>query len=186
MMSRSLAAACTAIWLVAPGVAARAQAPIVPSWIVSDAAGKSAVIDLYAGWNSNNGTLNFNGYAHGEVRIVVPVGWRVTVKLFNPDLTLAHSAIVTKPYEQGKIPTDAPAREAAIPRAYTSSPERGFFNNRDEFDFMASESRIGDYYLFCGVSTHGIAGMWLHLSIHKNAESPHLLIEKPPAKPGRP
>lgn len=170
--------------LLVPAVIAQSSG--LPSWITTNPAEKSALIDLYAGWNSSNGTLNFNGYAHGEIRIVVPVDWHVTVKLFNPDLTLAHSAIITKPYEPGKFPTDAPAKEAAIPRAYTSSPERGFFNDRDEFDFKATESRVGPYYLFCGVSTHGIAGMWVHFNVASDVDSPKVLIEKEPAKPGRP
>jgi len=164
---------------------AHAQPPVVPSWITANSGEKTAVFDLEAGWNSNNGTLNYNGYANGEIRIVVPLGWRITVKLFNPDLTLAHSAIITKPYAKGEFPNEASGREAAIPRAYTSSPERGMFNSRDEFDFTASDTRVGDYYLFCGVSTHGVAGMWLNFSIRADAESPHIVIEKEPAKPGR-
>jgi hypothetical protein len=163
-----------------------AQAPFVPQWIQLDSAEQSALIDLLAAWNTNNGGLNFNGYANGEARLVIPAGWRIKVKFFNSSLDLAHSAIITRPYPAGQIPIEAGPSEAAVPRAYTNSPVSGMYNDGDEFDFKASESRAGDYYLFCGVTTHGTAGMWIHLSIRKDAPNPYLIVEKQPPIPARP
>ena len=173
-------------WITAAATAARAQEPIVPSWIHADAAAKRAVIEVEAGWNANNGTLNFNGYANGEIRIVIPVDWHILAKLHNADLTLAHSMVITKPFAKGQFPNEAGAQDAAIRRAYTSNPTGGIFNGSDEFDFTAAEKVIGDYYLFCGVTTHGVAGMWVHFAVRREAESPYIQILTTPAKPGRP
>jgi hypothetical protein len=180
------AGAALALALSAAPALVRAQSPVVPSWIVNDAAEKSTVVDIQAAWNSSAGGLNFNGYYQGEARLVVPVGWRVQVKFFNSSLDLAHSIVVTKPFPAGSFPIEAGPGDAAIPRAYTKSPVTGVYNDGDDFSFTASESRAGDYYIFCGVSTHGVAGMWIWLSIRPDADMPHLMIEKQPAKPGRP
>jgi hypothetical protein len=163
-----------------------AQAPVVPAWIQLDNAQQTALIDVLAAWNSNNGGLNFNGYANGEARLVIPVGWKVKVKFFNSSLDLAHSAIVTRPYPAGQFPIEAGPSEAAVPRAYTNSPLAGFYNDGDDFDIKAADNRAGDYYLLCGVTTHGTAGMWIHLSIRKDAPNPYLIVEKQPPIPARP
>jgi hypothetical protein len=165
---------------------AGAQDPIVPSWIQANAADQTAVVDVQAAWNASAGGLNFNGYGSGEVRIVVPVGWRITVKFFNSSLDLPHSIVITKPFPPGRFPLEAGPGEAAIPRAYTKSPVTGVYNDGDEFGFTASERYVGSYYMFCGVPTHGVAGMWVHFSVKPDAETPHILIETPPSKPGRP
>jgi hypothetical protein len=176
--------AAVAIGLIALPLSA--QAPLVPGWIQNDKAEQSTVLDILAAWNSAGGGLNFNGYANGEARVVIPVGWKVQVKFFNSSLDLAHSIVITKPYAAGAFPIEAGPGEAAIPRAYTKSPVTGVYNDGDEFSFTASESRAGDYYIFCGVSTHGLAGMWIHMSIRPGVDAPHLVIEKKPTTPGRP
>jgi hypothetical protein len=182
----ALALVLALAWTTAAAKSARAPEPIVPSWIHADAAAKNAVIEVEAGWNVNNGTLNFNGYANGEIRIVVPVAWHITMKLHNADLTLAHSMVITKPFAKGEFPNEARPQDAAIRRAYTSNPTGGIFNGSDEFDFTAVEKTIGEYYLFCGVTTHGVAGMWVHFAVRADATAPYIQILTPPAKPGRP
>ena len=185
-MRRIVAAAFAALVTLWPLYGLHAQAPLVPSWMRNDPAEQSTVIDILAAWNASNGGLNFNGYAGGEARIVIPVGWRVTVKFFNSSLDMAHSAVVTRPYPPGQLPMEAGPTDAAIPRAYTKSPVTGVYNDGDDFSFTASENRAGDYYLLCGVSSHGVASMWIHLSIRAGAKTPHLVIEKQPPLPGRP
>jgi len=185
-MSRLTAVILTMLLVAMLATTKLAQAPVVPAWFKLNAGEQTAEIDLLAAWNTNNGGLNFNGFANGEARIVIPVGWRIQVKFFNSSLDLAHSAMITRPYPVGQIPIESGPLEAAIPRAYTRSPVTGFYNDGDDFSFTASENRVGDFYLFCGVTTHGVAGMWIHLSVRKEAPGPYLIIEKQPPIPGRP
>jgi hypothetical protein len=185
-MRRTLPVALAAVLFICVAQINQAQAPFVPAWMQLDNAQQTAVIDVLAAWNTNNGGLNFNGYANGEARLVIPVGWQVKVKLFNSSLDLAHSAVITRPYPAGQFPIEAGPTEAAVPRAYTKSPVNGMYNDGDDFDFKPTESRVGEYYLLCGVTTHGIAGMWIHLSIRKDAPNPYLIVEKQPPIPARP
>ena len=160
--------------------------PIVPSWMKIDAEAQSVELDVDSSSTSNNGSFNFNGYANGEIRIVIPLGWRVRVEFFNPDANYPHSAVITKAYAKDDIPQSAEGRDAVLRRAFTRSPVQGLQNAGDSFRFTATADKEGDYYLFCGVAGHGASGMWVHFSLRGSARLPHILIEKEPPVPGRP
>ena len=64
-------------------VTAPAWAAETPDWMTIDAAKKSVSLDMVAGWNPNNGALNYNGYSGGEMTVVVPVGWTVKIAFTN-------------------------------------------------------------------------------------------------------
>jgi sulfocyanin len=183
MLGRALAAAMVAaLLLVAP--AARADdGRLVPSWMKTDAAAKLVTLDVVAGFNANNGALNFNGYFTGDMTVVVPVGWTVEIDFRNQDAMLPHSLLVTRPYAKDHFPDLAGVNEVAIPRAYTNNPEEGIPSPKsDTMRFVAKTA--GEYYFFCGAPGHGQAGMWTRFKIDAGADAPYVVIA-PGADRGR-
>ncbi len=173
----------TGVMLAAGLSAASAQTP-VPSWMIVDAAHKTLAVDLMAGWNPENGALNFNGHYQGNMTLVVPQGWTVKVSFTNHDGMLPHSLLVTKVYPQDAIPIEAGQPEVAISKAYTGDPIAGLApNEKDGFLFVARDP--GDYWLLCGVPGHGVQGMYVGLKIDPNAAAPEIdVVSGSPA--GRP
>lgn len=78
---------------------------------------KIVTADLVAGWNSENGALNFNGYYQGDMTLAVSVGWTVKVNFMNHDGILPHSMLVTKQYAKDDIPIEAGNDQVAISKA---------------------------------------------------------------------
>jgi sulfocyanin len=164
-----------------PAAAADAKAP---SWAKIDAAAKKVSFDVVAGWNANNGNLNFNGYYDGDATVVVPVGWSAEFDFGNNDAALPHSLLVVKNYAKGEIPTVLGRDQVAIPRAYTKNPESGIAaGETDNFNFRADAP--GEYLMVCGAPGHAQAGMFIRLSLSKDAKAPTVTLGKG-AAPGRP
>ena len=63
----------------------------MPEWFQYDEAANTVTLDLVAGQNSDNNYWNYNGYANGEVTVVVPTGAQVTINFSNQDPNMGHS-----------------------------------------------------------------------------------------------
>jgi hypothetical protein len=167
-------AAVLALFFAAPALA---ETPLVPSWMKIDKAARSVRLDIIAGWNANNGALNFNGYFGGDMTAVVPLGWTVDIAFKNTDAMLPHSLLVTKPFKEDEMPDLAGLNQVAIPRAYTNNPEEGLpAPKTDTVHFVTKEA--GDFYLFCGAPGHGHGGMWVKLKIDAAADAPYIVVDK--------
>jgi sulfocyanin len=172
-----------ALALVLAGLAGTAQAAD-PSWIKVDQAKKIVTADLVAGWNPENGALNFNGYYEGDMTLAVPVGWTVKVTFMNHDGMLPHSMLVSKQYAKDDIPMEAGNDQVAISKAYTDNPIGGLApNDKDSFSFKTSNA--GNYWLLCGVPGHGQQGMYVDLKVDPALDTPEVLVAKNAAA-GRP
>ncbi len=146
-----------------------------PSWMKAEAAKKKVEFHFISGFNANNSGWNFNGYYEGAATIVVPVEWSVEMTLINQDANSPHSMVVTKPYAPDEMPEKAGRGEAAIKRAFTTGPNEGLFAGKeDTFRFKAKTA--GEYYLLCGVPGHGLAGMWIKLTISAEVDAPYVEI----------
>ena len=182
MLAKSAAAVALLFLLLL--AAARAQSELHASWLTADAQAKRVHIDIVAGWNANNGALNFNGYFTGDMTIVVPVGWTVELDFKNNDAMLPHSLLLTKPYPPGHVPEIAGVNEVAIPRAYTNNPDQGIPAPKgDKVSFKAQAP--GDYWFFCGAPGHGKGGMWTKFKTDPAANAPSVTIAQG-AEAGRP
>lgn len=183
MLGRVLAAATLAASLLAAPVARADDARLVPSWMKPNAAAKLVTLDIVAGFNANNGALNFNGYYTGDMTVVVPVGWTVEIDFRNHDAMLPHSLLVTRPFAKDHFPGLAGINEVAIPRAYTNNPEEGIPSPKgDTLRFVAKTA--GEYYFFCGAPGHGQAGMWTRFKVDGGADTPYVVLSQG-ADPGR-
>lgn len=150
--------------------AARAQGSgrtteIDPGWLISDAAARQVTFDVIAGYNGVNGALNFNGFADGELTVIVPLGWRVVMPFSNRDGVLPHSAQIiddVRPIPPGPV-------ESAFQRAYSTKLAQGLAAGQtDVIRFRAN--RAGKFMIFCAVPGHGLAGMWIGLDVVEGAE----------------
>ncbi|WP_448206700.1 sulfocyanin-like copper-binding protein [Azospirillum sp. sgz302134] len=174
-MTRLVAALAFAGTLTAVFSGVVADEKLTPSWITANPDRKQVRMDVVAGWNPNNGALNFNGYYKGGMTVVVPVGWTVSIKFTNHDGMLPHSLLVTKAYAPNEMPDVAGVNQVAIPRAYTNSPEQGLPpNGGDTLDFKTSTA--GDFDFICGVAAHATGGMWTKFRVDDQATEPYMII----------
>lgn len=163
-----------AVWLAAPrvsgaqGTRAAPQA-IDPAWLMVDSARRTAEFQLIAGLTGLNGALNFNGFRDGGLVFTVPVEWTVVMYFTNRDGDLPHSAEVipdARPIPAGPVPP-------AFPRAITIRLEQGLQAGAgDDIRFVAD--RAGEFLIFCAVPGHGVAGMWIRLTVSSTAQRPAL------------
>jgi sulfocyanin len=146
-----------------------------PSWMTVDSDHKTVSFAIGMAENGNNGTLNFNGYAHGAMTITVPVGWQVKMKVTN----VGQGAI---PHSLEIIPqSEAIPAQGIEPPAFDGAETINLLNGlgvgkSDEVDFTASTA--GKYWIFCGVPDHGIGGMWDYLVVSSKATTPTVTFSK--------
>lgn len=150
-----------------------------PSWMTVEDSG--VTFDVIAAWNAQNSGWNYNGYASGEITVVVPKGSRVEIDFVSQDASYPHSLVVIDdPRPEGSLPPQAGRDLAAFPRAYTINPTQGMGAGR-EGGMTFTADKAGDYLWFCGVPGHGTAGMWVAFDVRKGADEPFVRM-KPGAK----
>lgn len=139
----------------------------VNEFLTYDRRSRTVSLQLIAGYNGLNGSLNYNGATRGSHGLYVPTGWRIHVAVTNRDSDLQHSAIVVQKVLPPPIePTEPAFAAAALPQL-----DEGL--NEDEtgtLDFIAD--RAGQYMIACGVPGHAQAGMWLQLSVANGIRVP--------------
>ncbi len=132
----------------------------VNEFLAYDSRSKIVSLQLIAGYNGLNGSLNYNGATNGTHGIFVPVGWRIHVAVTNRDSDLQHSAIVVREL----LPPPVEPSEPAFSGAALSQLSEGLHEaETSSLDFVAD--RAGHYMIVCGVPGHAQAGMWLKLSV---------------------
>ena len=104
---------------------------------------------LIAGYDGENSGFNFDGYARGELQVIVPRRWRVVVRCRNRG-PLRHSCAVVR----GPTSVQPAFRGAAIPHARLGLQP----GQSASFSFRAT--RTGAYRLACVVPGHEQARMW--------------------------
>ena len=146
-----------------------APAQVDSSQLTVDSATKTATFQLVAGQTKLNSGLNFNGFNDGKLTLTVPQNWNVVIQFVNKDPNLPHSAEVVdtaKPMPAGPV-------DPAFPRATTTKLMAGLASGEtDSFKFVASKP--GSYMLFCAVPGHGLAGMWIRLTVSPTDKRPAL------------
>ncbi|MHB1842936.1 MAG: cytochrome b N-terminal domain-containing protein [Sulfobacillus sp.] len=140
-------AVLTYLGAVNQGVAAPVQA--ASTYLVSNAATKTATLTLLGGYGTNNGGFNFNGAASGAMVVTIPQGWTLDVAFTN-DGSLNHSAAITA------SPTSSSPLSAAD---QTPNPVLGVSpGGKASFTFKATTA--GNFVIACLVPGHIQLGMW--------------------------
>jgi len=163
---------CLTVLLWGVGAAAAQTATggkIDPTWLRTDAAGKTVDFKLVTGLTNNNGGMNFNGFGRGGLVLTVPQGWTVALHFKNEDPNLPHSVEVIP--EAAAIPTGPVP--PAFEHATTGRLEQGFSTGQGaEIRFAAAKA--GSFLIFCAVPGHGAAGMWIRLAVSEATGTPAL------------
>ena len=136
----------------------------LPDWVAVDSAGETVSLSLEAQPGGPDGIAPLNGHHHGDLQLVVPLGWTIKWTWINRDSAAAHSLVVMA--EREKLPNEGgqPALENAMSRAVTTGLKPG---QRDVTTFTAEQA--GWYWMLCGVPGHAIRGEWIGLKIDRAA-----------------
>jgi hypothetical protein len=112
--------------------------------------------------------FNLNGYAKGQVDVIVPAGWAVAVRCLNTGLEGRHScAIVRGPN----------ATHPALARASSPDPLHGLAHGQPaSFSFFTEEPAV--YRIASLVPGQQQSGMWDVLEI-THTESPRVILLRP-------
>ena len=146
------------------------QAALDCTQLMVDTLARTATFQLVAGQGNLNGGLNFNGFTDGRLTLTVPQNWNVVIQFVNRDPNMTHSAEVvdtTKPMPVGPV-------DPTFARAMTVKLNMGLASGEtDTFRFVANKS--GSFLIFCAVPGHGIAGMWIRLTVSATDQRPTLV-----------
>ena len=146
---------------------------IRPDWMTFDTQKQMVRLVMVASADGNNGTMNFNGYGNGDMTVIVPFGWKVAVEFQNRGLgALPHSLVVTKEANPLPIEGGVPAFRGALTNRLVPGMMAGTI---DSFEFVADKE--GRFLFFCGVTGHGVMGMWDYLVVSKEAKSPSVQLK---------
>lgn len=150
----------------------------VPDWMTFDVEKRKVSLYVVAGLTTANSGWNFNGYANGDMTIVVPLGWTVEIRFTSRDANYPHSVGIVE--IEDEMPASGDQAKIAFPRAFSLQFSRGFFGPReDKFDFKVD--RAGRFWMLCGVPPHARGGMWDYFVVSEEAEEPY--VELPQEKP---
>jgi sulfocyanin len=130
-----------------------------PTWVTTQ--GKLVHLTVIAGWNNMNAGFNFNGAAHGQMVVTVPLGDKV-VATFKNNVAVFHDVDIipyTTPLPSHSVTPAFPGSCSPLPsfRPRPGGPPPSS-NKPQTFAFVASKP--GTYMIICGVPGHALAGMW--------------------------
>src|SRR5207302_8629019 len=112
--------------------ASSGSASSAPKFLSFDASAKTATILLHATYNTK-ALRNFNGYSKGGMTISVPVGWKITVKCINADVSgeyhscavVADEHTVTPVFTGATTPNPLNALGLGQTATFSFSPDTG-------------------------------------------------------------
>jgi len=179
ILARALSLAAL-LALLSPGLGVAADSSAAaPAWMKVDAAKKTVAFDIQEAANGNNGTLNFNGYGHGDMTLVVPKGWTVTMHVVNHGAGAIPHSLEILPITES-IPSQG-AEPPVFAGAETNNLIDGMkVGESDDLSFTADTA--GKYWIFCGVPDHGVGGMWDYFVVSSTATVPQVKIAASPGK----
>jgi sulfocyanin len=142
----------------------------VAAALLFDSTTNTVTYPIVAGLTSANNAWNFNGYANGNMTIVVPVGARVVIPFSNLDGNVPHSmGLIAGSTSNLVAAPDQPLIFGASTRRY----ETGIRSvERDVVRFTASDA--GEYLMVCGVPGHAAGGMWIRFHVSSRATRPEI------------
>lgn len=142
----------------------------IPDWYAVDHDARTVDLEITAGTTPDNNYWNFNGYIKGEISIVVPEGYTVSISLTNQDPNMAHSLGISSELSNFAVP---PAPDPVFPGAITENPqsmmEATMPGETDTITFVADAA--GNYSMVCYIPGHSAIGMWLFFDVSADGEA---------------
>jgi sulfocyanin len=154
-----------------------AHAASTPVWVTTQ--GRVVRLNLIAGYGSANAGFNFDGAAHGQMTVTIPLGYTVDATFTNQAQGAQHNVVVI-PYTRS-----LPAGASAPAFAGAASPRQRFGQGGGpgsaptalKFSFTANKA--GSYMLICGIAGHALAGMWDNLVVSSTAKTASVTFGTP-------
>ena len=168
--SRLAATSAAALLLFVAGPLS-AQEVTTPDWMQVDHDAQTVTMEIVAGTTDENRSWNFNGYYDGNVEIVVPEGYEITIDFINEDPSNPHSLGIGEPAE-GMYPPDldpTPVFEGAITRGATSKTRATQSGDSETITFTADTA--GEYAMICYIQMHAAMGMWTYFTVSADGEA---------------
>lgn len=143
---------------------------LAPDWLGFDAEAKKIDLKITAALTPLNGGWNFNGYVKGDLKITVPLGWRVSTTFVSRDGNVPHSVGVIEA-DPSALPPSGEQAKVALRGAYSYPFTQGSSAYKEQtFDFTASKA--GTFILYCGVPGHAASGMWNYFAVEEGIDRP--------------
>lgn len=151
---------------------AAATALSMPDWMTVDNDARTVTLDIVSGEDQANNRWNYNGYANGEVTVVVPQGYEVTIDFRNADPNNPHSVGIDS-RTGGNWPATfddpTPAFDGAITSGAASMTDATQPNASETITFTADQA--GSYTMVCYVPAHAATGMWIGFEVSADGEA---------------
>lgn len=144
----------------------------LPEWVSADSASRTVTLALAAESGGPDGIATLNGHHHGDVQLVIPLGWTVKWTWVNQDTAQNHSLVVMAEREKLPAAGGQPALENALSRAVTTGIKPG---QMDKTTFQADQA--GWYWLLCGVPNHALRGEWIGLKVDRANLVPAVVVK---------
>ena len=128
--------------------------PDPEQYLKADAATRTAVVTLIAGYPATDYQWNYNGYGNGTLTLTVPVGWEITVQCANRSTVPNSCAVVA----------NSSARQPMEPGWSTPDPQRGLDPGQSA-SFVFAPTTAGAYRIASLVPGSEASGMWLELYV---------------------
>jgi hypothetical protein len=143
---------------VAAGCGSSAAKPYLHSKILTfDKTTETVHLDLVAAQTGGSNGFNFDGYGRGQMRVSVPMGWRVDVTCTNASTAFTHSCAVVAG-DVGRIVSPTGGTVAFHGAAIANAVSGCGYGITETLSFVASA--VGIYRLACLVVGHEADGMW--------------------------
>jgi hypothetical protein len=149
LMTVALASACDPVTGSGSGTP-----PDPKQYLKADAATRTAVVTLIAGYPATDYQWNYNGYGNGTLTLTVPVGWQITVQCANHSTVPNSCAVVA----------NSSARQPMEPGWSTPDPQRGLDPGQSA-SFVFAPTTAGAYRIASLVPGSEASGMWLELDV---------------------
>ena len=128
--------------------------PDPKKYLQVDAASRSAILTLIAGYPASDFQFNYDGYGDGTLILKVPIGWQITVQCANRSTVPNSCAVVA----------GASATEPLRQDWSTPDPQRGL-DPGESASFVFTPDAVGAYRIASLVRGSEASGMWLDLEV---------------------
>jgi plastocyanin len=153
-----------------PAAPANETQPKAEDFLSLSSDGKKVRIVIISAFNGANYGMNFNGFAKGQAKFVVPLGADIEVSFTNRS-PVPHSVVVVERAQVKRLQMGDPAFEGGS----SPNPVRGTTGSKGEsFQFKASEA--GDFAFACGFPSHAANGHWIALEVSDKVKLPSLQL----------
>ncbi len=132
---------------------------------LDSSAPRTVLLNVMAAYGDVNYGMNFNGFAKGNARYVIPKDWTVKITFLNRS-PVPHSAIVVERPTLKKLQMGDPYFKGAS----TPNPVQGTTGPAVTFQFVPNEA--GDFALACGFPSHALGGHWIEFEVSETATAP--------------